>query len=167
MSIVGKVYPFELNSEKECAALALRFSHSLQSENIKQHILQIWFVADLGSGKTTFIRYLLQSLGFPGKVKSPTYQLCESYNIQIQGKEVSVHHFDLYRMNHDLEWEEAGFKEIMTEPGIVLIEWPEKANNTLPQPDLIFKMQYQSEHVRSGTIEAYSELGKKILHSFN
>ena len=167
MSIVGKVYPFEFNSEKDCAALALRLSRSLNLNHFKDCSLQIWFVADLGSGKTTLIRYLLQALGFLGKVKSPTYQLCESYTIQIHGEEVSVHHFDLYRMNHELEWEEAGFKEIMTEPGIILIEWPEKANNTLPQPDLIFKMEYQSEHVRSGTIEAYSEFGKKILHSFN
>jgi len=165
ISIVGNVYPFTLNSEKDCAALALRFSKSLK-DNFKDRSLHIWLVADLGSGKTTFIRYLLQALGFPGKVKSPTYQLCESYTIDMNGIEIAIHHFDLYRMNHDLEWEEAGFKEIMTEPGIVFIEWPEKANNTLPQPDFIFKIQYQSEYVRTGTIEPHSELAKKILHPF-
>lgn len=167
MTIVGNVYPFKLNSEEECASLALQFSNILKRYDFTQDSLQIWFCADLGSGKTTFIRYLIQALGFKGRVKSPTYNLCEPYSINIHHQSIAIYHFDLYRMNHELEWEEAGFKETMTDPGIVLIEWPEKANGTLPDPDLIFRMEYQSENVRIGTIEPHSELGRKLLISLD
>ena len=124
--------------EADTARLAEQFANRIRKElelNPKSH-LNIALVGDLGAGKTTFARYLIQGLGFVGKVKSPTYTLCELYPLQIGKLSFTAHHFDLYRMRDPLEWQEAGFAEYFDVPGFCLIEWPEKAADTLPPFDL-------------------------------
>ena len=128
----------DCRQEADTAQLAQRFASSIRKElelNPKSH-LNIALEGDLGAGKTTFSRYLIQGLGYVGKVKSPTYTLCEPYPLQSDNIQYSVHHFDLYRMRDPLEWQEAGFAEYFDVPGFCLIEWPEKAEDTLPAFDL-------------------------------
>ena len=163
MNIVGKNFLFELSSEDACIDLAKKIELMIQSTTLHDQGLHIWLIGDLGSGKTTLVRYILRTLGYEGKVKSPTYNLCEPYSVLINDCETAVHHFDLYRMNHPLEWEEAGFKDILNQSGINFIEWPEKAENTLPPADLIIRLQYISETVRKGSIEGVSALGNQLL----
>jgi tRNA threonylcarbamoyladenosine biosynthesis protein TsaE len=164
MNIVGKNFLFELSSEDACFDLAKKIVQMIQSNPLNNQGLHIWLIGDLGSGKTTLVRYILKALGYQGKVKSPTYNLCEPYSILINDRDIAVHHFDLYRINHPLEWEEAGFKDILNQSGIHFIEWPEKAENTLPSADLIIRLQYISETVRQGSIEDVSPLGKQLLN---
>ena len=163
MNIVGKNFLFELSSEEACIDLAQKIGQMIQSSTPNSQGLHIWLIGDLGSGKTTLVRYILQALGYQGKVKSPTYNLCEPYSVVINDLDIAVYHFDLYRMNHPLEWEEAGFKDILNQVGIHFIEWPEKAENTLPPADLIIRLQYISETVRKGSIEGVSALGTQLL----
>ena len=85
---------------------------------------------DLGAGKTTFVRHLLQAMGVTGRIKSPTYAVVESYDM------INLWHFDFYRFNDPLEWEEAGFRDIFAGPGYKLAEWPQKAEGLLPEPDI-------------------------------
>jgi tRNA threonylcarbamoyladenosine biosynthesis protein TsaE len=167
MTIVGKNYAFELLSLEDCHHIAQQLKSAIKPLEVLSNSLHIWLCGDLGSGKTTFTRYFLQSFGHQGKVKSPTYNLCESYPISDSGSQLAIHHFDLYRMNHPREWEEAGFKDILTSPGITLIEWPEKASGTLPAPDLILRLHYVSENHRNGSFEAHSSEGAAILDTFS
>jgi tRNA threonylcarbamoyladenosine biosynthesis protein TsaE len=166
MNIVGKNYPFALSSESECAHLAKKISAMLHSVPLPNKGFHVWFCGDLGSGKTTLIRYILHSMGHTGRVKSPTYTLCETYILQISSFSLELHHFDLYRMNHPLEWEEAGFRDILLRSGINCIEWPEKAENTLPAPDVTIHLHYVSENVREGYIEGNSLLGLQLLDQY-
>jgi len=163
MNIVGKNFLFELSSEDACIDLAKKFGLMIQSTTLHHQGLHIWLIGDLGSGKTTLARNILRTLGYEGKVKSPTYNLCEPYSVVINDSDIAINHFDLYRMNHPLEWEEAGFKDILNQAGIHIIEWPEKAENTLPQADLIIRLQYISETVRKGSIEGVSTFGNQLL----
>jgi len=87
---------------------------------------------ELGAGKTTFTRHLLQALGVQGRVKSPTYALMEPYELG----EATAWHFDFYRFDDPQEWEDAGFRDVFASPGLKLAEWPEKAEGLLPGPDL-------------------------------
>jgi tRNA threonylcarbamoyladenosine biosynthesis protein TsaE len=155
--------------EAATAALAKAFAASLDrwiSQNPSAH-LNISLEGDLGAGKTTFARYLIQSLGHEGKVKSPTYTLCEPYPINKGDQKTRpfvVHHFDLYRMRDPLEWQEAGFAEHFDVPGFCLIEWPEKAEGTLPPFDIQLQLIAGSdENERSIAINAFSEQGKVVV----
>ena len=152
--------------ETDTAALAQKLATSISRflvDHPHQH-LNISLIGDLGAGKTTFARYLIQSLGYVGKVKSPTYTLCEPYPLNINQQEFTAHHFDLYRMRDPLEWQEAGFAEYFDLPGFCLIEWPEKANGTLPPFDLqIELLAGKEENERSIKIFALLSDGSEIL----
>lgn len=151
--------------------LAMTMSHFFQA-NPGAH-LNISLEGDLGAGKTTFARYLIQGLGYDGRVKSPTYSLCEPYPIKIKTDHpdsvvsITAHHFDLYRIKDPLEWQEAGFVEHFDEPGFCLVEWPEKAEGTLPAFDIeIHLIAGEAECDRQIELKAISDHGVAVLESF-
>lgn len=129
---------------------------------------------DLGAGKTTATRYLLQAMGYGGKVKSPTYSLCEEHILDLPNEALHIFHFDLYRMQSPEEWVEAGLLEHFTQsenPTLCIIEWPEKAEYTLPTMDLSITLmhpnQQESELARTVAIEANTVKGEAILQSIS
>ena len=152
--------------EAETASLAKRLAASIaqfQEQNPEAHF-NIALEGDLGAGKTTLARYLIQSLGYEGKVKSPTYTLCEPYELKSNQHTFTAHHFDLYRMRSPLEWQEAGFAEYFDVPGFCLIEWPEKAEGTLPAFDIQIQMTAEAtENERTIAINTFSEQGKQVI----
>jgi tRNA threonylcarbamoyladenosine biosynthesis protein TsaE len=142
--------------------LALSLGHLFQADHSAH--LNISLEGDLGAGKTSFARHLIQGLGYEGRVKSPTYTLCEPYPLIIHGKTLAMNHFDLYRMRDPLEWQEAGFAEHFDEPGFCLVEWPEKAEGTLPAFDIeIHLIAGTDENERNITFQASSSQGMAVL----
>lgn len=103
---------------------------------------------DLGVGKTTLTRHLLQALGVQGRIKSPTYTLVESYESLHQGQALSIWHMDFYRFNDPFEWEDAGLRDIFASPGLKIYEWPERVGALVPQADLEIHMRLTDTHVR-------------------
>ena len=158
--------------EADTTALAQRLAvsiHHLFQANPAIH-LNISLAGDLGAGKTTFARHLIQGLGYEGRVKSPTYTLCEPYPIHIDndGSNISInitaHHFDLYRMRDPLEWQEAGFVEYFDQPGFCLVEWPGKAEGTLPLFDIEIHLTAGAEESeRNITFTVCSDQGVVVL----
>jgi tRNA threonylcarbamoyladenosine biosynthesis protein TsaE len=120
---------------------------------------------DLGSGKTTFVRYLLQSLGVEGRIKSPTYAVVEPYTLAPASMHpgLNIWHCDFYRFNDPQEWEEAGFRDIFSSLGLKLVEWPEKAGSHLPQPDLRIQIDLLADESRAVTLTAYTPTGADLL----
>ena len=84
---------------------------------------------DLGSGKTTLVQAICRGLEVTGTVTSPTYALVHEYHAD----DVPVFHLDLYRLSGPHELANLGFDDILGAGGIVLVEWPERAGDTLPR----------------------------------
>ena len=103
--------------------------------------LVIWLEGDLGAGKTTFARGLIHALGYKGRVKSPTYGLLEHYQLE----SLQVLHMDLYRISDPGELEFLGVEDLLDDRTILLIEWPDKGGQWLPEPDFIFRFAYAGE----------------------
>ena len=102
----------------------------------------------LGSGKTTFSRFLIQTLvGKEIDVTSPTFNLVHVYDTPTY----PIWHFDLYRMNSEEELFETGFEEALSH-GLLLIEWPCRAQSLLPlnRLDLVFSLE--QDHGRHVTV---------------
>ena len=82
---------------------------------------------DLGAGKTTLARAILEGLGVTEDVPSPTFTLIQQY----ETPKLAVRHYDFYRIEEPSEVNELGLDEALDE-GAVLIEWPERAPNRIP-----------------------------------
>ena len=124
--------------------------------------LVVFLVGDLGTGKTTLTRGVLRGLGYSGKVKSPTYTLVELYTVS----SLYLYHFDFYRFADPLEWEDAGFREHFNAETVCLVEWPEKAGDFLPIPDLRIQLEVE-QNGRSLHVHAETEAGKQCLARLN
>ena len=121
---------------------------------------------DLGAGKTTLVRHLLGALGVQGRIKSPTYAVVESYTLAASEwlpAGLNIWHVDFYRFNDPREWEEAGFRDIFSSPGLKLVEWPEKAGDHLPLADLVIALQVQADESRSVSLTAQTATGAAWL----
>ncbi len=125
--------------------------------------LVVYLHGDLGAGKTTFVRGVLHGLGHIGKVKSPTYTLVEPYVVELNAvSSYNIYHFDLYRFNSEEEWDAAGFRDYFNPQSICMIEWPEKAEHVLPEPDIHVQLSLFKAG-RKIQLSAGSPLGKACL----
>jgi len=149
---------FFLKNEAEQLQLAASIAATTQPGSV------IFLEGDLGTGKTTLVRGFLQSLGFSGNVKSPTYTLIEPYLIDNQ----QIYHFDLYRLGTPDELEYAGGRDYFEQDAICLIEWPEKAKGYLPVADLLCKLSYKNQAGAQGrccVLSANTDKGQTILQN--
>ena len=113
---------------------------------------------DLGAGKTTLVRGLLRTLGYAGRVKSPTYGLLELYPLS----RLNLYHFDFYRVKDRSEWESSEFRDYFNPESVCLVEWPERAAGALPRPDLEVGLDFAGT-ARCATLTAGSEAGRVWL----
>ena len=119
MPIAIKNDKADLSSEKQTEELALKFLNKLKPGN------KVFLYGEMGVGKTTFVRYLINGFQKKNKlilteVTSPTFNLLSEYNIN----NLTIKHYDLYRLKNEKEIDSLGLFE--EEPdSIILVEWPE------------------------------------------
>lgn len=113
---------------------------------------------EIGAGKTSFIRALLKALGVGESVKSPTFSLVESYQCQ----DLQIHHFDLYRIQEELELDYIGFRDYFTPNSFCCIEWPERAPQSLDAVDIHGSLTTKGSG-RLMSLHALTDTGERIL----
>lgn len=141
-----------LADESATIALAQRLAARLKPGMV------IYLHGDLGAGKTTLVRGVLNALGYAGRVKSPTYTLVEPYHTD----GLNLRHFDLYRLHNEEEWEAAGFRDEFDGRNVFFIEWPENAQGLIPQADLKIDFEILPQG-RKAVIQTNTAMGSECL----
>ena len=92
---------------------------------------KVWAIhGEMGAGKTTFIHALCDFLEVQSTVGSPTYSIINEY---ISGVAGTIYHMDWYRMKDEDEALQAGVEDVLQSGNFCLVEWPERAQNLLPE----------------------------------
>ena len=119
MLIATKSSKIDISLEKNTESISKRFSNLIRKGDI------IYFYGEVGVGKTTFIKYLINNLQRKNnseetEVASPTFSIVNEYLIN----DNLIYHYDLYRVKNIDELNNIGFLEDFNK-SISLIEWPE------------------------------------------
>lgn len=134
---------FENADEKKLNELAKKISKVLFNGSI------VLLEGDLGAGKTTFTRYLVEALGGDKrKVTSPTFTVVNEYNAKFK-----VYHVDLFRLKKE-EVDELPIEDYLESDGICLIEWPDKLGFHLPKE--YFKIEFEFVNERYRNLKLFS-----------
>ena len=136
----------------EAALIAL--GQQLAGTLIKPSVVTL--AGEPGAGKSVLARAIIHALGYKGAVKSPTYTLVETYVVD----QWRIAHLDLYRLQDSDELQCIGFRDIVADSDLLLIEWPERATAALPDVDLAILIRYAGagRSVRfAGSVSGFSE----------
>ena len=134
MPIATKSDLINLSSEKKTEELAKRISKKLTLGDV------VFFIGEMGVGKTTFIRHLINNLQKENRLKisevtSPTFNLLNEYKI----KKIKIYHYDLFRLKSFTEIQNLGLFEDI--PNVItLIEWPQKIK---PKPKNLIELNFE------------------------
>lgn len=108
-----------LSDESDTLKMGAAIMHAINK--IESDEVEIHLSGNLGAGKTTLVRGILQSTGWKGPVTSPSYTLCEEYEFESQ----LFLHVDLYRISESEDVEILDLDRKITKQKIIFIEWPE------------------------------------------
>ena len=112
--------------------------------------LVMTLTGDLGSGKTCFARGFARGLGVDTAyaVTSPTYTIVNEY----PGR-WPLFHLDLYRLGGEDELEEIGYRDLLQEGGVIVVEWPERVDDEVLGTDLTLEMREEGPGERVITMK--------------
>jgi tRNA threonylcarbamoyladenosine biosynthesis protein TsaE len=143
--------------------LSLRSSSPEATRDIGQRIGALLLAGDvlllsgeLGAGKTTFVQGLAQGLGSEGSVSSKSFVLMGEYSGRVK-----LYHADLYRLEDPEQVWELGLDEISAD-GVLVVEWPERAPEVLPEDHLEISFDVVSEDQRALELKPRGVRAEKI-----
>ena len=128
-----------LSSEKNTEELAKKLQKKLNPGDI------IFFYGEMGVGKTTFIRFLINEFQKKNKINltevtSPTFNILNEYDIN----EIKINHYDLFRLKSSQETKNLGLFENRLN-SINLVEWPQIIDEK-PENLIEFNFEYDDDH---------------------
>lgn len=121
----------------------------LDSLTQKENATVVALTGDLGAGKTTLTQAIARELGVEENVISPTFVIMKSYKLKDTDYKLFIH-IDAYRLNSSAELERLGWAELIADPGnLILIEWPERVKEVVPDSAIQIFLKHQSDDMRS------------------
>ena len=103
----------------------------------------ILLVGDLGAGKTCLTQGIARGLGLSDYTSSPSFVLVKEY----QGR-LNLYHVDFYRLDDVREIAELGMCDYLNGEGICVVEWADRAQDSLPEEHLLIRYEYLAENER-------------------
>jgi tRNA threonylcarbamoyladenosine biosynthesis protein TsaE len=128
----------ELKTLDDIPAAARELLAALKASGRKK----VAFRGEMGVGKTTFIKEILQQLGVADHTSSPTFSIINEYD-SAGGK---IYHFDFYRLKAPAEALDIGVEDIFNEDAWCFMEWPEKIGNFLPVNTVMVNITEENGH---------------------
>jgi tRNA threonylcarbamoyladenosine biosynthesis protein TsaE len=128
----------KLKNESMTLLLGSAIGNTIKNLDLKN--FEVHLNGNLGAGKTTLVRGILQSLNWTDVVTSPSYTLCEEY--EIDGR--LLLHVDLYRINSIEDVEVLNLDRTIAMQKIIFIEWPENLQ-TDRNVDVIINLDHENE----------------------
>lgn len=116
---------------------------------------------EMGSGKTALSQGIIRGIGVVDQyITSPTYTLVNEYNVD----ELTIYHFDIYRVGDYDELLSIGFEEYLREDSIVIIEWADIIGEYLPKEKIWITINRSiKDDLRVITIEGLETPGLELL----
>ena len=145
-----------LENEDATNKLGLKLAESIKNCNSKN--IEIHLHGDLGAGKTFISRSIITNSGWDGMVKSPTYTLCEEYELN----KIIFLHIDLYRSDDIEDIDLLDIDRETEKKKVVVIEWPEKLK-TKRAPDKEVFLKHKSKK-REVSVKIHSKELQKTLN---
>ena len=146
------------NGNLETEDIGKKISNSILKKSDSCPVL-IFLIGELGAGKTTLCKGFLKGLGHKDVVKSPTYNLVETYEFS----NLVVFHFDFYQISHQKELSNVGIQEYLdTNKSISIIEWPEKMASFLPNPDIQIIINHSEKKEDQRSLKIKSNVSIKL-----
>lgn len=125
------------NSPEESIQLGVNLASCIELGDV------ISLNGELAAGKTTFMKGVLQGLGFKGEVTSPTFTLVNEYD-----SNPKVIHIDCYRESNLNRWINLGIHEYLESESIIFIEWAELIKPLLPKKIIEISFSHSGENNR-------------------
>ena len=158
MPIATKSSKIDISLEENTKFISKKFSNFIKKGDI------IFFYGEIGVGKTTFIKHLINNLQSKSGLKltevpSPTFNIVNEYKID----EIIINHYDLFKIKDPKELFNIGIFEDSAEK-ITLVEWPEIILN---KPKKIIELYFSYEDdFKQRNLKIFSENRKKIINEF-
>ena len=129
----------DISSEKKIEDFSYKFQ-----KKIKPGLI-IFLYGEIGVGKTTFVRHLINSHQKENKlelteVTSPTFNLCNHYQI----KNIKINHYDLFRLKSEDDLKSLDLFDDNSDT-VTLVEWPQIINNK-PKNLIELYFEYENDH---------------------
>ena len=140
---------FLSHSEHETRQIAWKFAASLQPGEI------ISLSGQLGAGKTVFMRGITEFFNCADQLSSPTFSLFNIYQGSLAGEEVTLHHFDLYRIESLRELDAIGFDEYLSSGDLSFVEWAERFPEYASFYTLTVSLEYAGDESRRIIIKRF------------
>ena len=158
MHTATKSSKIDISLEKNTEFVSKKFSNYIKKGDV------IFLYGEIGVGKTTFIKYLINSLQDKSKlnlteIPSPTFNIVNQYKID----EIIINHYDLFKLKDPKETYNIGLFENNSEE-VTLVEWPEIISN---KPKNIIKLYFSYENnFKKRKLEIFSDYRKEIINEF-
>lgn len=152
-------WEIETKSAKETQEAAGKFVVEILAswEGRGARVVCLW--GDLGSGKTTFTQGMAKKLGVREVINSPTFLIMKKYPLAGDYKGRNLYHFDMYRIQGKEDLWDLGWNEILAEEkNLVVVEWPEKIKEILPEERIDINFNFISQDTRRIVFRSQSKL---------